>query len=465
MWSSLRLDSGNPKLEIGAEREGRRIVELLNRLGRGEYWPIACNIAAIIAAAMAIGIFGTSLVDTFGNRLTRAEVTGSDLRPTLLSDVRRNTGATAGFGRILHRGVPVVKPWRPLGTAWHIALLCLLPGLAYSTGPGQPTGCKFQALPPSLNFGLKYEAGYILRVPVWQLTESGQSVEIRIIVAPQQDDDQSTLVVSRVNLPAAASGMETQIRGRFSIDPGSWRVRATAVSETGTACSGEWDVEVDRKREPVRPSAALDRVTIMIDATSADAKASALMPGDIAMLTGGLAAMLKRFHARSVRVVVFNLDRQTEFMRADDFHLADLRHMAAVLRDVRLGTIEYRNLATPGGPGAFVDKLIEREAGESPDRIVFFGASAQTSEHAYRLTETQPCRSTGCYYLQYRPDWRATATGWSFPAFDNGIRLPLPGPPLVLADTIERTMRRFHGRTLSFSSAEGFADALHKVAP
>jgi hypothetical protein len=81
-----------------------------------------------------------------------------------------------------------------------------------------------------------------------------------------------------------------------------------------------------------------------------------------------------------------------------------------------------------------------------------------------KASDLQLYRCDSCYYLQYRDPRPDPAFGSSAFAPGNGILIPLPGPPVVPADTIERMMRWLHGHTVTFSNAEQFAAAVDKVA-
>jgi hypothetical protein len=92
-------------------------------------------------------------------------------------------------------------------------------------------------------------------------------------------------------------------------------------------------------------------------------------------VTGSLAALLEQLPARSVRLVMFNLEQQKELYRNDGFANRDLEQVTRVLDGLQLAMVDYRVLQQPQGQAELLRALIHREVHEaSPsDAMIFLG--------------------------------------------------------------------------------------------
>ena len=92
-------------------------------------------------------------------------------------------------------------------------------------------------------------------------------------------------------------------------------------------------------------------------------------------VTGSLAALLEQLPARSVRLVVFNLEQQKELYRNDGFTVRELEQLTRVLDGLQLAMVDYRVLQQPQGQAQMLRALMQREAHEASrsDAMIFLG--------------------------------------------------------------------------------------------
>ncbi len=74
-----------------------------------------------------------------------------------------------------------------------------------------------------------------------------------------------------------------------------------------------------------------------------------------------LASLAGSVPALSVRLTVFNLDKQQILFNQDDFTLDSLRRVSQALNDMELDAIDYRTLQNPAGHIDLLSDLINRE--------------------------------------------------------------------------------------------------------
>jgi hypothetical protein len=126
---------------------------------------------------------------------------------------------------------------------------------------------------------------------------------------------------------------------------------------------------------------------------------------DNMMLLGTLSSLLDRLPAKSVRLVVFNLDQQKELYRQDDFTPEHMSDVASAIDTLQLGMVDYSVLRNGGGHVALLADIVNREVSASPpsDVVIFLGPIARFGEPfpaaLLERPETGPPRF---FYLQYR---------------------------------------------------------------
>lgn len=132
------------------------------------------------------------------------------------------------------------------------------------------------------------------------------------------------------------------------------------------------------------------------------------------MLAGSLSALLNRLPARSVRLVVFNLERQSVLLRKDNFTLAGIEEVTKAINEIQLGVVDYKTLQNAGGPIELLTGLIraELQASEPSDEVVFLGPETRTAKPIPKndLGNTHPARrdfttyNTGSHPRGFRGD-------------------------------------------------------------
>ena len=254
-------------------------------------------------------------------------------------------------------------------------------------------------------------------------------------------------LASRASIPAADGSLVGELPCHFTIELGNYTVEGLAITDQGRACHRQWKLEVNRDRIPETVHAVWNsaKVLVLVDAASADWQATALSAADVDLPTYGLFSLLSRLSVVSVRLIVFNIDREAVLMRSGRFTASDMGSLTEVLKSVALGTIDYRSLRTEVNPASFPGHLIQPETG-MPEKIVFFGSAAPGTRHAGNVAAELKSRGMPvCYYFEFR----------AYPVF---------APAHMAADPIEQTVRQLNGRTLGFSNGSEFADAVDKVA-
>ncbi|HEV2448548.1 MAG TPA: hypothetical protein VGS58_21595 [Candidatus Sulfopaludibacter sp.] len=335
----------------------------------------------------------------------------------------------------------------------------------------RPLACAVTPFGPALNFSFRMQAGYVVRVPMSQYFGPRHVWFIVVRLTPEGGDGKPVFLASRVRLPdVPRTKMEVEIGGGYLLGEGSYQARWMMLDDQGRVCRKEWRIESRlRKAESkarvamspysvaafsltgsdagsrARDDAAPFSVTILMHAAPLFPRRTHFRATDRMLLLGSLAALLERLPARSVRLVVFNLDQQKELYRRDGFTLAAMDQIGQAMNDLELNAVDYHVLQNPRGHVDLLADLVNREIRASPPSgaVLFFGPAARFEDKPPRAALERQAAVPRFFYFEYRPFFRRA------------------GP--VLPDSISLTVAELKGRTLIIRNPAEFANAIDQI--
>jgi hypothetical protein len=375
--------------------------------------------------------------------------------------------------------------------------------------------CEITAVAPSLTFSFRFQAGYMVRLPLRQFHGAGHSISVLMRVTPAADS-QPVYLLRRFDLPDVPNtDYAAELAGAFLLGEGYYQANAILFDDTHRVCRADWQIAVraaraerDRVLMPPnrvaplsqafaaaknRKAVQLNRITIFLHAASLNSKVSKLQARDVVTEIGALSALLEELPARAVRLVVFNLHEQKELYRNEEFTVNDLEQVERVLDGVQSGlTVDYRALQHPEQEREVLRNLIHREANEADraDSVIFLGPDG-----TYGRQEAVPASETfspgqRVFYLQFLLDG-ALFAGNRVARMMNGTEprpavscqnvdgsgcasLPSSGPPSVAgawsnpgtpddADAIATVVRKLKGKILLVRTASDFSKAVDHI--
>jgi hypothetical protein len=365
--------------------------------------------------------------------------------------------------------------------------------------------CEVSGLPPVLNFSLRFEAAYAVRVPLSQFHGPGHTLSILVRVRPEASGT-PVYLAEQFHLPDALLGASKTMEagGGYLVGIGRYSARALVYDETGRTCRREWTIdahlspgqagikvsmppntvaEFSVAHVPMAAAGppALGSLTILLDAAPLDPRMSTLPAGDVVTLMSALLSLLEQVPANSVRLVVFSLDLQKELFRQDGFTAAGIDSVEESLNALQRAAVDYHVLQNRGGHLALLADLVNRERrAEAPsDAVVFLGP------RVLYLDKVPPQQIEGrsgkprFYHIQFRPlrqlrpspdisdmqGRRARASGVSRSGGIGGLG---PGgfgggPVNDYPDTITFLVSLLKGKTFLVQSPADFAKAIHRI--
>jgi hypothetical protein len=332
----------------------------------------------------------------------------------------------------------------------------------------QSLKCEVHPLKPTLNFGFRFQSGYVVQMPLEQFLGSGHKLALAVKITPETSDASPVYLVNRIDLPEVPKTKAlAEFGGGYLLGEGRYNVQWTLVDERERVCRKSWTMEAelgrnDRKvklamppnaiaelslRRPTRKQADLLplRMTVLLHAAPVSPRRTKLRTGDTLLLLGSLSSLLDQFPARSVRLVVFNLDQQNEIFRQEDFAPEHLDRVVQSINQLELGLIDYRVLQNPRGHLGILADLINKELEASPpsDAVVFLGPA---SRYLDKLPESSIAKSAEnspkFFYFQFHPYFRRNSG---------------------LPDSIQSAVSRLKGKVSIIYTPGEFAKAIEQL--
>ena len=328
--------------------------------------------------------------------------------------------------------------------------------------------CEVMPMRPALTFGFRFQAGYLVRVPMNQYFGPGHQWAILVRITPEGASP--TYLGSRMRLPdVPVTKAEMEVGGGYLLGEGRYRATWLLYDETGRVCRKEWSIDAKRGYHDRNVKVAMEpntvtafsrvvhdrrntddappfRLTILMHAAPMSPRRQRLGARDSVMLLGTLSSLLDRLPARDVRLVVFNLEQQREIFRQEDFRLERMDQVSQAIDGLQLATLDYHVLQNRKGHVDLLAEMVNKEltATSPPDVVVFLGPLARQVDHfpEQLLAKTQ-ATSPHFIYLQYRP--------------------PFLNMQAMLPDLIHSAVSKLKGKTVVMHTPAEFEKGIQQV--
>jgi hypothetical protein len=338
--------------------------------------------------------------------------------------------------------------------------------------PGEQTlRCDVTEMRPVLNFSFRFQAGYLVRVPMEQYFGPGHRWGVVTRITPEEGG-QPVYFGNNFRLPDVPKTKNlVEVGGGYHLGEGRYKVRLALADETGRVCRKDWKIEAKLSRgekrvkvamppgsvsdlslrgsssiRPATDDAAPVRLTVLMHAAPVSPRRTRMGARDRVMLLGTLSSLLERLPTKSVRLVVFNLDQQKELYRQDDFKLESFDQVAQSIAQIELGLVDMQVLQNRGGHVALLSDLVNRElaAPEPSDVVLFLGPMSR-------------------YFDKVPDSWIEKPSGAGPQFFYLQTRSIFPQMQSVLPDTISSAVSRLRGKTLIIRMPGEFAKAIEQL--
>jgi len=331
-----------------------------------------------------------------------------------------------------------------------------------------PLRCEVSPLHPQLNYGFRFQAGYIVRVPMNQFSGPGHMWATMTKVTPE-GTQQPVYLGTSMKLPVVPKNKSVvDFGGFFLLGEGRYTVDWVLFDDMDRVCRKSWHVEaklngaerglkIGMDPQTVAPVSfrrwtgqaadvhPLRRLTVWLHAAPIYARSIKLRAQDRVTLLGSLASLLETLPAQSVKLVVFNLDQQKELFRREDLSPDQFSQVAQSMNNVELGLVDIHVLQNKRGHiDLLADLLNEELSSDKPsDAVVLLGPATRYLDKLSKLALDTP-QGKGppqFFYFQFKP-YLARAE---------------------LSDSLVSAIGKVKGKTSVIRTAADFAKAIKQV--
>jgi hypothetical protein len=361
---------------------------------------------------------------------------------------------------------------------------------------GATLDCQFTPVRPALDFSFRFRTGYVLRTPLSQFRGKGRGWTVLLKVKPEAGEP--TFLAHTFHLPDVPdTRLLNEAAGGFLVGAGKYRVQAVVDDDRRRVCRAQWNIEAkfdsaERRLMPAMlpgsvaeiasalpgPPAAvpkIGRLTILLHAAPLSPRLSKLQARDVSILVGSLSTLVNQLPARSVRLVVFNLEQQSVLLRKEGFTSAGIEDVSRAMDEIQLSMVDYKTLQNAGGSMGLLTTLIraELQASEPSDEVVFLGPQARTRKPIPKDDFDKPASGAPrIFYLQFWPMPRTPGgrfgSGNGMPAgmARRASFSPIPPiPDFAISDNIKQAVARLKGDTIVVRTPDDFANAIRRMTP
>ena len=337
---------------------------------------------------------------------------------------------------------------------------------------GEPAlRCQVSIIKPSLNFSFRYQSGYMATVPMNQFSGGGHGWAMLTRITPQGGTRKPVYLITQIALPPVpTTNMEARVFGGYLLGEGAYDVRWIILDDAGRVFRKSWrlDVHLSHAERQVKVAMPPDtvwefgsgrsrtlsrgaddvpprRLTIFLHTAPLLPRRTRLHPGDMMLLMSTVSSLLERVPARSVRLVLFNLEQQKELYRKDGFQLQDMPQVSQAMTSIELGMVDFQVLQNKRGHVDLLTDLVNREIEAQPpsDVVLFLGPRTRYFDRVPQASlQKLPGHGPEFYYFQIVPFLTQTA---------------------ALADTIQSAVSRLGGKTMTIHTPGEFAKAIDRL--
>lgn len=365
--------------------------------------------------------------------------------------------------------------------------------------------CEFHPRLPALDYSLRFQTGFRVDIPLKELNYRNHELTVYMRVTPDGRPPVYLAMSGSVRNTEGIQG-DAELTGEFAVGEGSYAVEALVEDEEPRICYSHWRIQpelspAERELKTVTPAGAVEearlfpdmpappappapqiaRLTVLVHASSLGSSTAGMEPGLVAKLAESLHSILTQLPARSVRLILFNLDKNAVLLTKDPFRLPDLAEVVSACERLQLFAVSVKDLQRHGKADVLSHLVVQEMRDPRPaSAFLLIGPRTQLSSDPPALDGVSP-PAVPWFYLQYLPPparpVRAFGPngrfgGWMGPRGNTtGFEVPSAAPPAATLpaaaplkpDSIERLVGVLNGSTLPISSPHDLAIAIGRL--
>jgi hypothetical protein len=335
--------------------------------------------------------------------------------------------------------------------------------------------CEVIPMRPSLNYGFRFQAGYIVRIPMQQYLGDGHTWGIVIRVTPEAADAKPVYLVSRVNLPKIPkTNVNFEMGGGYIVGAGKYKVEWMLFDDQSRVCRKSWQIraQLSRAERAVQmampantvtdlslrglPRATIQtddakaiRLTVLMHVAPISMRRTTMRSSDRMMLLGSLSTLLEHVPTSSVRLIAFSLEQQKEVYRSERFTRARIDGVANAINQLELGLVDIKVLQNRRGHVELLTEILEHEINAPhPSEVVLFLGPGTRYFDKLPPSSLEPAAKSASRFLFFQLHSQ----------FRGG-----PPPEAGFPDSIGQIVSRLKGKILHIRTPADFAKGIHQL--
>lgn len=299
-----------------------------------------------------------------------------------------------------------------------------------TTSGDEKLACAVAPLPPVTTFGFRIQAGYLVAVPLKQVSGSGQGFAVALRVTPENGAPAYFLQSAR--LPKVPDRVKAQweTSGGVLLGAGKYSVDLAVVDRSDRVCRKHWtwharlsgrarNLEERIPPGTAQPLSALAwrgaqqavpkplRVAVLFHAAPLFFRSTRIRTFDRTMLLSSLAAILEELPVTSVRLTAFNLMQQRELLTREEFDEEGFADLASTLSETELGTIDVSVLMRRTGHLHLLARLLNDAltSQEPADVVILLSTPVRQMDKMPEVLLAPVARRPLVYHLELKPYW------------------------------------------------------------
>ena len=127
----------------------------------------------------------------------------------------------------------------------------------------KPLRCEVTPIKPSLNFSFRFQAGYVVHVPMDQYSGPGHGWAMLTRITPEGGGQQPVYLATRVRLPPIPkTKVAVEVGGGYLLGEGRYDVSWTLLDDSGRVCRASWRVDAKLGRHERQLNLAMPHDTV-----------------------------------------------------------------------------------------------------------------------------------------------------------------------------------------------------------
>ncbi len=274
--------------------------------------------------------------------------------------------------------------------------------------------CRVEPLDPRMDFELKFQAGYLIHVPMTELSTDGGHLQVLFRIRPLEGGEVDAMYFTHhFNVPPIEEGStgSATLPGRYVLGPGRYKIDWLMRDRAGRVCSSHWETKaasLEKYEElaaaatantvavesrdmfvdepPVMRSGGgrrLAHVRIVLNLSPLDRMKPKLSEHDLESLISMMRALHREPSIGLFSVTAISANQEKVVYDVSRSSRIDFKALGEAVEHVAAGMVDFSSLSDPESGGRFLAGVLNNALSVGEDRadaIIILGPKVERDE-------------------------------------------------------------------------------------